>query len=225
LGLLWLVLLCWSGPVRGGGTPQHWNAISEQGLVVGLLILGAYGVAQAVYWRFEPGIYLGYGAILLAAFAEIGALDLVSTEWYSTVLAAYLIAMGYLYASRAERREVPFALDLAAVVVALGVPTLLTVQNGFGARSFEHTAWAVVLSLAFVGAGIVLKVRAYLFGGAAALVVVTGYRTITYLAAFWWLVLGLIGMVMLVIALTWERQRVLLSETQRRLKDSFENWR
>jgi len=30
---------------------------------------------------------------------------------------------------------------------------------------------------------------------------------------------------MLVIALTWERQRMLLSDTQRLLRDRFEEWR
>ena len=224
-GLSFLALLGATGPMWAEAEFQRWSALGEQGLVVALLILGAYVVVQATYWRIEPGLYLGYGVLLLAAFAEIGAQNLVAAEWYSTALAAYLIAMGYLYASRERSRSVPFAVDLAAVVIALGVPVWMTVQHGFGAESFVHTAWAVLLSLAFVSAGIVLKVRAYLFGGAVALVVVTGYRTITYLAAFWWLVLGLIGMVMLVIALTWERQRVLLSETQRRLKDSFENWR
>ena len=193
--------------------------------MVSLLILGAYVVAQSTRWRIEPGLYVGYGVFLVAAFVEIGVLDLGVAEWYSTALGVYLIAMGYLYAEMEDARSVPFALDLAAVVVTLGLPTWLTLANGWGPESFTHTAWAIVLSLAFVAAGIVLKVRAYLFGGAAALIVVSGYRTITYLAAFWWLVLGLIGMVMLVIALTWERQRILLSETQRRLRDSFERWR
>lgn len=225
LGLGWLAAIGWLGWSWTSTSAQNWMHIGQQGLVVSLLVLGAYVVVQATRWRLEPGLYAGYGVLLLAAFAEFGALDMGVTEWYSTALGLYLIAMGYLYASQQGSRTVPFAIDLAAVLVALGVPTWLTVVGGAGSASFTHTAWAVLLALAFVAAGIVLKVRAYLFGGAAALTLVTGYRTITYLAAFWWLVLGLIGTAMLVIALTWERQRLLLSETQRRLKDSFERWR
>jgi len=223
-GLTWLVSLAWLGDL-GYGPIGSWSAITEQGLVVCLLVLGAYVVAQALLWRIEPGLYLGFGIFLLAAFAEFGVSERSSAEWYSTAVGIYLISMGYLYASREVSRTVPLGIDIAAAVVALGIPVQLSLASAWGADSFTHTAWAVGLSLLFVAAGVVLRVRAYLFGGAAALVMVTGYRTITYLAAFWWLVLGLIGVVMLVIALTWERQRLLLSETQRLLKDSFENWR
>lgn len=226
-GLAGLGWLAWFGWLSGKlyQPMGRWFAITEQGVVVCLLLLGAYVVVQAMLWRIEPGLYVGYGVFLLAAFAEFRVTEGAVAEWYSTAIGIYLIAMGYLYASREDSRAVPVGIDLAAVVVALGVPVQLSLLNAWGPQSFTHTAWAVLLSLGFVAAGIVLKVRSYLFGGAAALVMVTSYRTITYLATFWWLVLGLIGTVMLVIALTWERQRLLLSETQRRLKDSFENWR
>ena len=55
--------------------------------------------------------------------------------------------------------------------------------------------------------------------------VVALWRTASYLAQFWWVVLGVIGIAMLVIALSWERQRMLLSDTQRRLRDGCEDWR
>jgi len=121
-------------------------------------------------------------------------------------------------------RGVPPALDIGALLVGLGVP-LAGALSGWGPEAFAHTAWAIGLSLAFIAFGIGVRARAYLFGGTGALALVAAWRTMTYLAEFWWLVLGLIGMAMLVIALTWERQRMMLSETQQRLRDGLEHWR
>jgi len=201
-----------------------WLAFGQHEVAVLLAIAGAVVLAQGVRWKAEAALYVGFGVLLLALFAEMSALSLATAELYSTPLALYLIAMGYLYAWRVPGRGVPLGLDIGALLVGLGVP-LSGALSGWGPEAFSHTAWAIGLSLAFIAGGIGGRVRAYLFGGTGALALVAAWRTMTYLAEFWWLVLGLIGMAMLVIALTWERQRMMLSETQQRLRDSLEHWR
>ena len=204
--------------------PTLWLAFGQHGVAALLAVVGVAITTQAVRWKLEAGLYLGLGVLLLALFAETRALSFTAVELYSTPLAAYFVGMGYLYAWRVAGREVPAPLDVAAVLVGLGVP-LVGALTTSGPDMFAHTAWAIALSLVFIVGGIVGRCRVYLFGGAAALALVAGWRTMSYLAEFWWLTLGLIGTAMLVIALTWERQRMMLSDTQRRLRDSFENWR
>lgn len=204
--------------------PTAWLAFGQHGIAALLAIAGVAVTAQAVRWKVEAGLYVGLGVLLLALFAETHALSFTSAELYSTPLAAYLVGMGYLYAWRVPGRGVPAPLDVAAVLIGLGVPLARALTTS-GPEMFAHTAWSIGLSLVFIAGGIVGRCRIYLFGGAAALALVAGWRTMSYLAEFWWLTLGLIGTAMLVIALTWERQRMMLSETQRRLRDGFENWR
>ncbi len=88
-----------------------------------------------------------------------------------------------------------------------------------------NSLWAVGLALVAMAVGIVARVRGYLFGGVAGLVAVSVWRSFFVLVEFWWVVLGLIGVAMLVIALTWERQQVLLKRTGSRLQEMLGGWR
>jgi hypothetical protein len=138
--------------------------------------------------------------------------------------------MGYLYVwwgrgPREHERRFPAVVDLLAVVVGLGVPVVLALTSSFGRPMVVHTSWAIGLSLVAIAAGVVARSRYYLFGGTAALAIVAGWRTLSYLAEIWWLVLGVIGVAFLAIALTWERQRQFIGETRERLQRSFEGWR
>ena len=211
-----------AGELFGAGS--RWIDIGGHGEVVVLLMLGAYIIAQAERWGWEPGTYIGAAVILLAVFFEMNLRGVSTTEFYSTTVAAYLIVMGELYAWRKPERTVPQAIDVAAVAVGLGIPALLALQTG-GALGMVHVAWTVGLSLVALTAGVVLRVRAYFLGGVAAIALVIGWRSLTYLAQVWWVLLGLIGIAMLVIALTWERQRVRIADTRRQLRDSLETWR
>ncbi len=204
--------------------PQ-WAEFGRQGVALCFVIAGAYVIGQSYLWKYEFASYGGWALLLASVCVELTAWDVIAIQAYTTAVAAYVAAMGYLYASRGTDRSVPVPIDIATVAVGVGIPALIALTAPMGAAGFSDLVWAVGLALTSIAAGIALKVRSYLFGAAAALVVVVGWRSFSYLASVWWLVLGLVGTAMLVIALTWERQRQMLSETQARLRDGFELWR
>ncbi|MDO8986741.1 MAG: hypothetical protein Q7V14_00755, partial [Coriobacteriia bacterium] len=76
-----------------------------------------------------------------------------------------------------------------------------------------------------IGAGVTYKVRGYFLGGVVAIVFVSVVRSWLYLVSFWWLVLGIIGVTMLVVALTWERQQSMVANAQQRVRQALVDWR
>jgi hypothetical protein len=212
-GLLWLVVCGLSlAPTFLFGSLEGWTHLGLQGLAISLLLLGVYVVVHAVRWRVEPMEYVGWGALLLGVLAQLRASEFTGVELYTTPVALYAAGMGYLYAWRHPERGVPIALDASTVLVGLGTPVLRTLM-GIEGDVFTHLAWAVGLSIIAIVAGIGLRVRWYFFGGITAIVVATGWRTIIYLAGVWWVILGVVGVAAIIVALTWERQRALLSGT------------
>ncbi len=210
----------------GGSTAglDGWAGLSEHAFAVATLLLGAHTLVQAVRWRFEPALYGGWAFVLVASWVEFGALDVDYGEFYTTSLAVYLVAMAYLHLYMGEGRRYPVVLDAASVVVGLGIPLLWSLGSGPGA-SVTHALWVVGLSLVAIVAGIAAKSRWWFFGGAAALAAVALYRSFFALIEFWWIGLGLIGIAMLIIALTWERQRMLAVDARDRIRQTFDDWR
>lgn len=193
--------------------------------MIGLLVLGVYAILGGWLYRLEWHLYEGSALILLAVWAELWLVDVGWIQLYSTALTAYLVAMTYLYTSRAPDREAPLVVDIAAAVVGLSVPVALTIGEGGPARAMGNALWAIGLALAAVGGGVAGKVRAYFFGGVFALVFTALFRSLSYLTEFWPITLGFIGIMMLVIALTWERERALVKTTGRKVRETFFGWR
>ncbi len=129
--------------------------------------------------------------------------------------------MGYLFARLGEARRVPPGTDLAGIAILLGVPALQTVVATAPADIAAHAWWAIGLSLVAIAAGVGLRCRTYFFGGVAALLWTALFRSWSYLVTYWWIVLGVVGVALLVFALTWERRRMLVDGTRRAL----EGWR
>lgn len=93
------------------------------------------------------------------------------------------------------------------------------------AHLWGHTMWALGLSLVAIIGGVAGRVRAYFFGGVSALVLTALFRSLLYLVEFWWVTLGVLGIVMLAVALTWERERLLLTATGHKVRETFSGWR
>ncbi|MDH4140024.1 MAG: hypothetical protein OEV43_05570, partial [Coriobacteriia bacterium] len=224
IGVTFLAAVGWVSWVSPGAMAR-WADLGGHGFAVALAALGGYVVAAGVLFEQKHAAYAGVFIVLTAYWVEAATLEVETIEYFTTPLGAYLIWFGYRWASQAVGRSVPVATDVAAMVVALGVPTLLAADPVADRGPWTHLVWATALAVAAITAGVLLRVRAYFFGGIAAIVLVGFVRSFIYLAQYWWLVLGVIGTLMLVVALTWERQRMIIAETGRRFRDSLVGWR
>jgi hypothetical protein len=194
-----------------------WIPTTPNGVAVSLLLLGAYMVMSAVRWRVDAFEYGGWGVMLLALLLRMHWGEVDSIEPYSTSVAVYAVGMSYLYA---WRRGVPVspAMDMLAVAVGAGLPAL-GVLSSAGEVAFRHLALAVGISTLFVIAGIAVRSRGYLYGGVTAIVIAVGWRTVVFLSGVWWVIIGLLGVAAIVVALTWERQRLLFADAQQWTRD------
>lgn len=210
--------------------PAYVAAVTTAGIdtqpgVVALLMAAAGIAVSSASRRFEPGYHLAGAVCVLAIWSETSIVgDGLPGAVYALPLALYLSASGYLHVWLDRARRYPEALDVFAVIVGVAYPALVALQAPPGSALADSLA-AVVMALIALGAGIALKVRWHFFGGVAGLAVVALYRSFSAIAAYWWLVLGLIGVAMLVIALTWQRQRAIAARTRASLERSFEGWR
>ena len=203
-------------------TTARWAALDGHLFAVTLLVVGAYVLAAAVRFSLEPALYAGVGVIVLALFAELSALDARWVELYSTPGALYIAWCGYRWAGRAEGRRVPLAADIGAVVVALGIPFLAMIDPFLPTYdSWVHTFAVFGLAVVAVILGVVLRVRGYFFGGIAALVITALVRSWDVLVLWWWLVLGVVGTGMIVIALARELRQAMAEG----VRDLLAGWR
>lgn len=190
--------------------------------LLGVLVVIA-GIARDV--TFAP--YVGVALVLVAYLIEVDTLDVGTVEWATTPLSLYVVWAGHrirVAHSATHGRGTPLP-DFLAAAIGLGIPALLAATPLAQDAPWVHLVWAVGLSLLAIGAGVALKVRGYFFGGVAALVFTAIVRSWWYLVAFWWLVLGIIGVAMLVVALTWERQRQLVATATHRVHEALLDWR
>jgi len=205
-----------------GLTTPAWALLDGHHSAVTLLLLGAYILATSTRYRFEPGFYVGAGVLVLALFAELDAVGADWVELYSTPAALYLAWCGYRWAHGGEARRVPLVSDLGVTAVALGIPFLAMLDPWQPALdSWGHTFAVVGLALLAMVLGVTLRVRTYFLGGVAALVLTALVRSWDVLVMWWWLVLGLVGTGMIVIALAREVRQAMASG----VRDLMAGWR
>ncbi|MBF4510466.1 MAG: hypothetical protein ISP10_08345 [Aeromicrobium sp.] len=211
------------GFLATAGAPlSAWADLSWHLYAVAIMLVGAYVLALAVRYRLESSVYVGMGVLMLALFAELRALDVRWAELYSTPAALYIAWCGYRWARHAEGRRVPLVTDVGAVAVALGVP-FLAMLDPFATTmdSWVHTFAVFGLGIVAVVLGVVLRVRGYFFGGVAALVLTALVRSWDVLVMWWWLVLGVVGTGMIVVALARELRQAMAEG----VRDLLDGWR
>jgi len=206
------------------GSADSWYRLGPSAMAGALAVLGAGVLVQSVRWRIEPGYYAGGFVLVLAIWTQLGTYDSPWIEAYTTPLALYFVCCGYLRHLLDRERPFPVITDIAAVASGLAYP-MISALNAPRPEAALHALIVFVLALVAIGAGVGAKSRWYFFGGVAVASIIVLYRSFTALAEFWWLLLGVVGVAMLVIALTWERQRMAVADTRERLKHSFEGWR
>lgn len=201
-----------------GQAPVHvvWAVSPPIAFALVLAAAGAWVASVSRALRFEPGYYAGAGLAVLGLLAGLDASSVSTLELYTVPVGLYLVGMGYLFAWIGEGRRVPQITDVAGMVVLLGIPALQSMVAP-SPEAAAHAWWALALSLVAVAAGVAVRCRAYFFAGVAALVFTAVVRSWDYLVAYWWMVLGAVGVGLLVVALTWERRFAVLDGTRRAL--------
>lgn len=199
-----------------------WAALDGHALAAAVALTGAYILAASVRFELDPGMYAGVGVLLVAYWIELAEGSVSAIEWYSIPAAVYVAWCGYRWSWKASGRAVPFVTDLGATLILLA-PSALAMLNPYAepSVSWAHTFWALGLAIAVIAAGVLLRVRVYLFGGVVALVWTALVRSWTYLVEYWWIVLGLVGIGMIAVAVTRELRRQVLSG----VRDVLEGWR
>ncbi len=204
--------------------PSLWGVYSGHELAAAVGFLGVFVIVAGILRDIDEAPYLGVAALLLAYCIELATLDIGTVEWFTTPLALYIVWAGW-WSRRGRPGRGSAVPDVMAAIVGLGIPSLLAANPLYQDRPWVHLVWAVALALVAIGAGVALRVRGYFFGGIAALVFTAIVRTWVYLVSFWWLVLGIIGIAMLVVALTWERQQQLVATARRAAHAALTDWR
>ncbi len=201
--------------------PAGWMALDGHALAVAVAALGVYVLAAGHVFDLEPAPYVGVGLLLVAYWLELSAGSVERIEWYTVPAGVYVAWCGYRWSWRTPGRVVPLVSDLGTAALVL-VPPILAMLDPFAteAMSWSHTFWAFGLAMVAVVLGVVLRTRVYFFGGIAALVVTALVRSWTYLVEYWWMVLGLVGIGMIVVALARELRRQMLVG----VRDVLEGW-
>jgi len=210
----------WS--TEGSFLAPGWAALDGHAFAVAVAALGAYSLGASVALDLDSTVYLGVGLIVLALWIELATGDVTGLEWYSTSAGLYVAWCGYRWASLVPAREVPTITDLGAVVIVLGMPAQVMFDSFLSpSASWSHTFWLFGLALVVLALGVLLRVRVYFFAGVAALIFTSVVRSWTYLVTYWWIVLGVVGITMILVALRRERRDQMFSG----MKDALEGWR
>ncbi|MBI5232179.1 MAG: hypothetical protein HY876_08455 [Coriobacteriales bacterium] len=221
-GLISVTVLAFASTQTDMGA--EWMRFGDNGLAVSLIVLGAWTLAFARAWKSRLAWRVGPLAFVLALWVWLGAADVRSYEAYGVPLAAYLAGLSWDIARRGEPGEAVLT-DLGAAAALLVPPILSAWTATDPSVEWLHSAVGFMLGLTAIAGGIALRVRSYFFGGVIAVALIAMWRSSGFLTQWWWIVLGLVGCGMLVIALTWERQRHVLVEAGGALKATLSTWR
>ena len=147
-----------------------WASLNASGLGVALLATGAYVLAWTLVERAEIGLYIGFLLIALGVLMGLDAAQVQYAEAYLLPVALYFGAMGMIWASRKQGREVPLGTDLAVVMLGPVAALIISVGSLDPASALQHGYWALGLSALTILAGVFLRARVYVIGGAVVLV-------------------------------------------------------
>lgn len=191
------------------------NALAKSLALIGLLYL-----AIAVGEGLETFGYFAVAMILAAwGLYAYGKLNIREVQWYALPAGIYLLGVGYLL-HRRGRREWAYLLDVAAMVLLLGTSFFQTVREGLG--------YALIMGiegLLITWYGAARRVKRLFFGGAFGVVLDGLYQLYEPLLSLnRWIVLGLVGIVLVTLALLFERKREQIAKLRDDWVAKLEDW-
>jgi hypothetical protein len=199
-----------------------WMALDRNALAVSVATLGAYVLGASVAHDLENGLFVGVFFLLSAYWLKLGDLDRPPIEYFTVPASVYVAWCGYRWARLHPSRPFPVLCDVGAAALLL-MPSAYAL-NAIGisaALAWQHTLWGIGLAIAGIALGVVLRVRVYFLGSVFALIYIAFVRTWTYLVEYWWVVLGVVGIGMIIVALARELRRQMVTG----VRDVLEGWR
>ncbi len=216
-----------------GGTEEilpYWMYAASTGadiLMFAYVVAGFFYVAAAQIYGYEILTYGGFLFFLAAYVVKLLNLDVTLIEWYSVPIALYVLAMGYVHERDHPRQKVTSVSNPIGTLIMLGAPMLASMTTAQAPTAQLHAAAAAALSILFIAAGIVGRVRVFFFGGALFLAWDALYQSWEYLYALpKWATIGTVGLLMLVVAIYLERRREYVLDLARRARKTLtEEWK
>ena len=159
--------------VHISGFLGQWAALGAVGLGVALLITGVYLIVWTIVEGAELGLYVGFWLVVLCILVEVDAFTVAhrQPELYLLTVALYFGLAGMYWSSRKPGRPVPAGSDLAATMLAVLAPLIISLGSTTPADIRLHGFWTLGISVFVIVVGLILRARIYLFGGIAVLIV------------------------------------------------------
>jgi hypothetical protein len=208
------------------GPVQAWWVIGWGGLAITLVLAGAYVIVWSWFEGVENGTYVGTGAFLLALWVLLHGVEVTQAEMYLVPAALYFAAMGYLWASRGEGREVPQPCDIAAVGLGVVWPFLLSVAAFDTFASYTHAILALAFAVVAVMCGLFLRTRVYFLTGLAIAALDSLWLSREFLFALpKWLLIGAVGVALIGVGLGYASRQAGVGEAAERMREALADWR
>jgi hypothetical protein len=202
------------------------NRDALQALALTLAIVGLTAIGHAYARRSRSLVYLGVGLLDAGLLLELLAYEVGQPQAFALPVGAYLLIVAYLEWRRGAARRVKRLLEVAALVVLLGVSLIQAV--GFMGAGYDRYAYDTFLLLESVGLlalGAMLRWRYTFFAGALALVIDVGILLVDPLRALnTWYLVALIGLVLIGAVIWIERQRQKIPLWLDELRARLEAW-
>jgi hypothetical protein len=199
---------------------------SLQALALTLAIVGLTAIGHAYRLRERRLVYLGVGLLDAGLLLELLAYEVGQPQAFALPVGGYLLAVAYLEWRRGAPRRIKRLLEIAALVVLLGVSLIQAVGfMGAGHDRYVYDTFLLLESVALLGLGAVLRWRYTFFAGAVALVVDVGILLVDPLRALnTWYLVALIGLVLIGAVIWIERQRQKIPLWLEDLRVRLERW-
>ena len=202
------------------------NRDALQGLALTLAIVGLTAIGHAYARRNRILGYLGIGLLDAGLLLELLAYQVGQPQAFALPVGAYLLIVAYLEWRRGAVRPVKRLLEIAALVVLLGVSLIQAVGfMGAGYDRYAYDTFLLLESFGLLALGAMLRWRNTFFAGALALVIDVGILLADPLRALnTWYLVALIGLVLIGAVIWIERQRQKIPLWLDELRDRLEAW-
>jgi hypothetical protein len=231
---IWVQPLCWTSLALAGGAVAVATLAQVslpgrehvQPLALSLALAGLTAIGHAFWRRDRYLIYAGVGLLEVGLFMELFFFEVGQPQAFALPGGAYLLLIAYLEWRRGSARPVKRVLELAALLLLLGVSLIQAVGfMGDGHDRYVYATFLLLESAGLLALGAVLRWRYTFFLGAVALVADVIILLADPLRALnTWYLVALIGLVLIGAVIWIERQRQQIPLWLEAWRARLENW-